>query len=158
MTKNIFAIFFLVTLFVGCTQPINNRIPQQMEAFLKDFSGEILERYNLITTSSGGDFQNKIKKVAINFTSDYTLDKTKAVFLIQRISDDLLFYLNRNQDLMEFLSPKPFTRAQIDINIDFIDNQIKDYVSYPFVASIKLKQGRISLYTHDEKTKQLVLF
>ncbi len=158
MCRPVFAFFFLAILFVGCTQPVNQQLSVEMESFLGDFNKEILDRYCLISTSFGGDFQPKIKKVVLHFKSEYSLDRTKAVFLIQRICDDLLFYLNRHQDLRGFLSPKPFTRAQLEINIDFMDEKAKGYVLAPFVANIQLKQGHIILQTYDQKNQKLVPF
>jgi len=92
----------------------------------------------------------------LNFNSNYALDKTKAVFLVQRITDDFLFYLNRNQELVRFLDPKPFTRDQIDLTIDFYDTQTKKWVSPPSIACVRLKDGRLTAFTYDSKQDKLV--
>ena len=158
MYRQVFPFFYVALLFLGCTQPVNQQISVEMESFLGEFNKEIFDRYCLVSTSFGGDFEHKIKKVVLNFKSEYSLDRAKAVFLIHRICDDLLFYLNRHQDLRGFLSPKPFTRSQLEVNIDFLKEKGNGYVSAPFIANIQLKQGHISLQTFDEKNQKLVPF
>jgi len=158
LNKNVFKFFFLIFILNGCSKANDEKVSTQMEAFLQDFNAEIFERYNLVTTSFGGEYQQKIKRVVLNFRSEYSIDKTKAVFLIQRISDDLLFYMNRNQELIGYLSSKPFTRNQLEINIDFYDQEKNAYVMAPNVANIKLRQGRLSVHVFDQKENKLIPF
>jgi hypothetical protein len=127
-----------------------------MDTFISDFNLEIKERYSLEPTSYGGNYQKQIKRVVLNFNSNYSLDKTKAVFLVQRITDDFLFYLNRSQELIQFLDPRPFTREQIDLTIDFYDIETKKWVLAPSIASVRLKDGRMSVFTYDSKQEKLV--
>lgn len=143
-------------LLLGCSKESNPNLSNQMETFISDFNLEIKERYSLDSTSYGGSFQNQVKKVVMNFDSSYTLDKTKAVFLVQRITDDFLFYLNRNQELVRFLDPSPFTRGQMELTIDFHDVKSKGWVLAPAIASVRLKDGRMTVYTYDQNQNKLV--
>lgn len=146
---------FIFLVLLSCSKEANDQLPPKMEVFIKDFNTEIYERYNLVSNSYGGDFHRSVKRVAINYSSEYFLDKTKAVFLIQRISDDFLFYLNGSLDLNPFLIPKPFTRNQMDINIEFNDPETKGPVSPPCIAKITMKQGHLSLFVLDPETNKL---
>ena len=127
-----------------------------MDSSISDFNLETKERNSLEPTSFGGNYQSQIKKVVLNFNSNYSLDKTKAVFLVQRIIADFLFYLNRNQKLVRFLDPKPFTRGQIDLTIDFYDIETKKWVYAPSIACVRLKDGRLAAFTYDSKQDKLV--
>jgi hypothetical protein len=143
-------------LLLSCSRESNPHLSDQMDTFISDFNLEIKERYSLEPTSYGGNYQKQIKRVVLNFNSNYSLDKTKAVFLVQRITDDFLFYLNRSQELIQFLDPRPFTREQIDLTIDFYDIETKKWVLAPSIASVRLKDGRMSVFTYDSKQEKLV--
>ena len=143
-------------LLLGCSKEPNPHLSDQMDTFISDFNLEIKERYSLEPTSYGGNYQNQIRKVVLNFNSNYSLDKTKAVFLVQRITDDFLFYLNRNQELVRFLDPKPFTRDQIDLTIDFYDVETKKWVLAPSIACVRPKDGRMAAFIYDTKQDKLV--
>ena len=146
---------FIFLAFISCSKEANDQLPPKMIVFIKDFNNEIQERYNLVSNSYGGDFNKSVKLVVINYSSEYLLDKTKAVFLVQRISDDFLFYLNGSLDLNPFLIPNPFTRNQMDIDIEFNDPETKGPVSPPFVAKITMKQGHLTLFVYDPETNKL---
>jgi hypothetical protein len=127
---------------------------EKLESFIHDFNAEILDRYNIHSSSYGGDYIGKIRKLELNFQSQYNLDRQKAVFLVQRISDDFLFYINRDADLVKFMQSPPLKREELNIAIDFFDEKYSRLVA-PAISRAQLKDGRIQLFTYDQTEERL---
>ncbi|MFZ4772496.1 MAG: hypothetical protein ACOYK9_00690 [Chlamydiia bacterium] len=148
-------LFFLLCC-LGCSSHPNSLVQEQLEALIKDFNKEIFERYSIESVSFGGEYESVVKKITLSYSSIYSLDRSKAVFLVQRIADDFLFYLNRNQGLVCYIKPKPFTRDRLDISIDFFDPKTHQKMGQPFVASVQIKEGRMALFSYDQTLDKLV--
>ena len=148
--------WLFVVVFISCTSSNETTKKEKLDAFIADFNEEIKDRYDIQSLPYGGDFLGKIRRIDLKFTSGYGLDKTKAIFLVQRISDDFLFYINRDTDLIRWMQSFPLKREQLDISIDFFSS--KDLpINNLSVSKVELRQGKIYTYKFDADKKENAL-
>jgi hypothetical protein len=125
-----------------------SKAEQSVNQILYETSSSINKKYKLNT---GGTIvsmpRGNIKSLGLSFDSRQNLSKEQMRKLLIQLSGEFLHKINTNEDIQPYLTKRPFTLENIQIQI-FNHDEHGNWTSDPEIGIGRVSQGGISYSTY----------
>ena len=135
-----FYLVFLLLLLLGCSN-----VPKHCEvarSLMSSYAREVKVQEDLMILSSGGSLMGDIKQISFDFVTVKQLDVASARNLYINSVNKLIYQLNNNQQVKQFLHNYPANINNVEITIAFYQPNGKR-VDEKYVAFIFMTKNRI---------------
>ncbi len=123
--------------------------PDPVNNLAIEVSKFIAEKYELTPIGIGGSFKEGISLIKVKFNfNGKPLDIGEGRKMIINVSEDVLKFINSNQNIRHLLKNYPFNIDNIDIDI-FCYNSEGKVINDPYLKIISNDHKEISYFTQD---------
>ncbi|MCH9611622.1 MAG: hypothetical protein S4CHLAM102_00920 [Chlamydiia bacterium] len=134
----------IACVFSGCA-----RQPAHIKAIRKasrHFNKRVEQVYGLLPVRFGGDFNQRIKEVHLDYEFSQAVDRERARNFIYLCVNGMAEHVNRDRDVRPYLYSYPLPHEKISVSIAFVQPGTHQFDPESEVAHVEYNEGVISYY------------
>lgn len=148
-------IVFLVLILISCIQCTNPPHIRAAHQIMSSYSTK-MESEGFSLVGSGGAMMVDIQEITLDFEICENREISEVRLLFIQKAEELIYQVNSNQNIQQYLHDKPFTSKNISLGISFCKLDGK-FVHAPYIAYVFLipEKNRIFYSIYDEGNDRL---